>query len=194
VLAAAAATAAMALHNLAAAAGFGSVEELGEAWHTVVGNPAGTLSIENLTALLPQHQAFAHRCSMNTDRSFFFGPSRELLWEIIDLEYCRSPRRQRVAREMWSKLRLLYIAQRQAQPSCLLSMLNDDLLRARLSLAPQSVYCCRTFNHKACETMHALHGIPFSSWNQCNESVVQFISATGSRRTTRCRQQQQQQG
>ena len=78
-------------------AGFDDIEALGSAWHTVAGYPTHVFSFAEVVALLDHNQDFAWRCC-NTDPAFFFGPQKEILWEVVDLEYRRPPLlRQRAA-------------------------------------------------------------------------------------------------
>ena len=60
---------------------FESVEELGEAWHTIAGWPREVLSDASIVSLLDLHPHFAHRCA-NSTPSLFFGPNKERLWDV----------------------------------------------------------------------------------------------------------------
>ena len=66
---------------------FESVQELGEAWHTVAGYPRELLSDASIVSLLELHPHFAHRCAKSTP-SLFFGPNKERLWDVVRREYC----------------------------------------------------------------------------------------------------------
>ena len=57
---------------------FADDEELGEAWHAVVGFTRAVPTEQQMHSLLVDNLMFALRCAASPD-SFFFGPTRDLL-------------------------------------------------------------------------------------------------------------------
>ena len=108
-------------------AGFDDIEALSSAWHKVAGYPTNAFSFAEVVALLDQNQDFAWRCC-NTDPALSFGPQKEILWEVVDLEYRRPPLLRQRAATIWNQLRWVFIGHRET--GCVFSGLDKDLLRA----------------------------------------------------------------
>ena len=126
---------------------FESVQELGEAWHTVAGYPRELLSDASIVSLLELHPHFAHRCAKSTP-SLFFGPNKERPWDVVRREYCEpalaASARQRV-RELssyhWETLKLMFVGQRHPgqDPGCVFAQLDNDAIRIAAAIAMESL-------------------------------------------------------
>ena len=130
---------------------FESVQELGEAWHTVAGYPRELLSDASIAIVSLLGGSFTRTLPTAVPilrLPCFFGPIKERLWDVVRREYCEpalaASARQRV-RELssyhWETLKLMFVGQRHPgqDPGCVFAQLDNDAIRIAAAIAMESL-------------------------------------------------------